>query len=159
MACYSALFLLLVGGMEWWLAQTHRLPSSLEALSAWEVGMLALATFRLTRIVAREEVGRWVRALFPAQSRSLLLRTAASLVRCPWCFGVWTAAVLTSGYLLWPSLTAFPILLLAVAGLAIAVHTAVGALRPIISSRGNANELPPPSCQDKAALATERHSC
>jgi len=129
---FSMLFLTLVAGSWGALEAFGRLPQSLDDLAPWEMAILALAVFRFTRVITKEEVGEWIRALFPPEKGGALGRTAASLVRCPWCFGVWVAWLFTTAYLLIPYVAVFPLLVIAVAGAAVAVHTAVGALRAMI---------------------------
>lgn len=126
------LFLALVAGSWGALEAFGRLPQSLDDIAPWEMMVLALAVFRFTRVITKEEVGEWVRALFPPEKGGALGRTAVSLVRCPWCFGVWVAWLFTTAYLLIPRVAVFPLLVMAVAGAAVATHTAVGALRAMI---------------------------
>lgn len=89
--------------------------------------LLSLATFRLTRLFVYDAVTKFVRELFwdaEEMAGEVVFtkplrgprRTLADLFSCPWCFGIWAAAVLTFFYLYTP-ISFVPIAVLAIAGL------------------------------------------
>lgn len=96
-------------------------------VTPFEFVILALATYRLTRLVVYDSVTAFFRDQFfdakkgkrgevvfekPARGPR---RTLAELVGCPWCFGMWAGATVLFFFFLTPYAW-FPLLLLAVAG-------------------------------------------
>lgn len=79
--------------------------------------LMALATFRLTRLVVYDKITRWFRELF-ADTREFVedgvtfveikpfgsgfRHTIYDLVQCPWCIGIWSALVVMFCYFLYP---------------------------------------------------------
>ncbi len=109
------------------LVRLGRLPDS---ISLFDLALVSLAAFRLTRLFVYDKITQFVRDWFLVKRvekadgelliirsphRSGPLRTISELLGCPWCFGVWAALVVLFFYALTP-LAWFPILLLAVAG-------------------------------------------
>jgi hypothetical protein len=97
-------------------------------LNTLDLLLITLATWRVTRLVVYDAVMKWFREQFWDARRTksgVVLekpargprRTLADLLGCPWCFGVWAAALVTFFYLLTPW-AYFPTLLLAVAAVA-----------------------------------------
>ena len=97
-------------------------------LSTMDFVLMTLATWRLTRLMIYDTVTKFVREQFwdvvkvgkgfalekpPTGPR----RTVADLLSCPWCFGVWAAALVIFLYLITPY-AVYPILLLAVSAVA-----------------------------------------
>ena len=97
-------------------------------LSTMDFVLMTLATWRLTRLMIYDTVTKFVREQFwdvvkvgkgfalekpPTGPR----RTVADLLSCPWCFGVWAAALVIFLYLITPY-AIYPILLLAVSAVA-----------------------------------------
>jgi len=94
--------------------------------------IIALATYRVIRLFINDAVTKFFREQFwdTKESRGKILlvkpesgprRTIADLLSCPWCFGVWSAALVTFFYLLTPY-AQFPVLILALAGLGTWFH-------------------------------------
>ena len=100
------------------------------AIPLFDALLLALAAFRITRLVVYDKITRWFRELFVQKReyekdgatwvelvplRGGLRRTVHDLLGCPWCIGFWSALVVTFCYFifLWAW---FVILFLAVAG-------------------------------------------
>lgn len=127
---FSILFVGLVGLGMGVLSRYGKLTDSIEL---FDFALVALATFRLTRLFVYDKVTRWVRDLF-MQKREIEgspgellivrgkypsgpLRTLGDLFGCPWCFGVWAAFVVTFFFFLTP-FAWYPILFLAIAGIA-----------------------------------------
>lgn len=110
--------------------------SHMRGLTRIEYLLLALATFRLTRLVVYDKITAFFREQFfnvveTKQGLELVKpeggprRTLADLLSCPWCFGIWASATVIFFYLLTPY-AYFPILVLALGG--------VGSLLQIISN-------------------------
>ena len=94
--------------------------------------IISLASFRLIRLVINDRVTAFFREQFwdakETKTKVVLTkpksgprRTLADLLSCPWCFGIWSAATITFFYLLTPA-AYFPILVLAIAGVATLFH-------------------------------------
>jgi len=126
---YSLLFAAFFLGLMWVLYRVNgTLPTAIPPFDAF---LIALATFRLTRLFVYDKITRFVRDLFvryeevyseqgitylePHQPGGGPLRTMSELLACPWCFGVWAALVVTFFYYLTP-LAWFPIFVVAAAG-------------------------------------------
>lgn len=81
--------------------------------------LLALATFRLTRLIIEDQIFEPVRnriwAKYPPTTQIGYLFT------CPWCVSIWAGSLLTAGYILIPTIT------LAIA-LVLSLSAAVGLL-------------------------------
>jgi hypothetical protein len=75
--------------------------------------LLALASFRITRLVVYDKIARWFRELFVhrrvyekdgqtwveiAPHRSGLMRTVSDLLQCPWCIGIWSSLIVVFCY-------------------------------------------------------------
>ena len=91
--------------------------------------LITLASFRVTRLIVYDHITAFFREQFynvAGEGRGKLVlekpiggprRTLADLLSCPWCFGVWATATVAFFYLLTP-LALFPVLLLALSGVA-----------------------------------------
>lgn len=89
------------------------------SISFFDLSLITLATFRLTRLFVYDKMTRFVRDIFTPvdkDNNNGPLRTIHDILSCPWCFGVWAATMVTFFYFLTP-LAWLPILILAVAGL------------------------------------------
>jgi hypothetical protein len=99
-----------------WLARSGRdVPERMEAR---DLALVALATHKAARLLAKDRVTCTVRAPFSrfeadagpgevseaARGRGLR-RAIGELIICPYCLGVWIAAALTAGLLVAPCLT------------------------------------------------------
>ncbi|MEU6811637.1 DUF1360 domain-containing protein [Streptomyces sp. NPDC046831] len=84
----------------------------------WDVVLMSVATFRLSRLLTKASVTSPLRAPFtryvgpqgPAElheeGKSEDGReTVGELITCPFCMSVWVASTLTAGQLLWPRAT------------------------------------------------------
>lgn len=87
------------------------------SVSLWDAVIMALATFRLTRLVVYDAITRWFRAYFADGEEYTLAGTVRTLVNCPWCVGLWFALVVATAYFIWPPLWFF-IFVLALGGAA-----------------------------------------
>jgi hypothetical protein len=96
-------------------AARRRLPLR---LSPTDLGLLAVATFKLSRLVTKDRVTAGVRAPFtqyegeggPAEVEESprghgLRRAIGELIACPYCLGQWISAGFVGGMLLAPRVT------------------------------------------------------
>lgn len=87
--------------------------------------LIALATFRLIRLFSYDKITQFARDFFHDVGEDGvkikppygLRRTLLELLECPWCTGVWLALFVAFFYL-WTPLAYFPVLMLAIAGVA-----------------------------------------
>jgi hypothetical protein len=106
------------------------LPTS---ISIFDLVLIVLATFRLTRLFVYDKITYFFRDLFFHSNEMYTeegvtyfakkermhgpLRTVYELLTCPWCFSIWSAVVVTFFYFLTP-LAWIPILILAISSMA-----------------------------------------
>lgn len=94
--------------------------------------LVTLATFRIVRLFVYDTITKFFREQFwdtKTVGKNIMLkkpaggprRTLADLLSCPWCFGMWAAAVVTFFYALTPY-AYFIIVFLAIAGTAALVQ-------------------------------------
>jgi hypothetical protein len=99
--------------------------SALHELTPFEFFLLALATFRLTRLFVYDKITAFFREQFydaKVTKTAVTLqkpphgprRTLAELLSCPWCIGMWAGATVVFFYALTPYAW-YPIVMLAVA--------------------------------------------
>jgi hypothetical protein len=89
----------------------------IEQIRIWEVFVLALATYRLTRILVFDKIFKFFRDFFRSKSRVYVFYVVKEILGCPWCAGVWVALTIVAIYFLVPYGNLF-IYLLAIAGIA-----------------------------------------
>jgi len=65
----------------------------LDSIQLWEVALMVLAAFRLTRLVVYDRIFRLPRELVAAFPDSGIMVSIRSLLTCPWCAGVWSALI------------------------------------------------------------------
>jgi hypothetical protein len=79
--------------------------------------LMALATFRITRLIVYDKITRWFRELF-ADAREFeeggvlyveirpygsgLRHALHDLLQCPWCIGIWAALIVMFCYFIFP---------------------------------------------------------
>ena len=122
---FLAFFLLVViGGMNI-LAESSYIGYG--ALGVFDIILLSLAAFRLTRLFVYDTIMKFFREMFfnaEVINGEVILtkpirgprRTIADLISCPWCFGMWSAGFVIFFYLLTPW-AYVPVAFLAVAGI------------------------------------------
>ena len=97
-------------------------------LSFTDFALMTLATWRLTRLFVYDAITKFFREQFwdvVKVGKGYALekpkvgprRTIADLLACPWCFGVWAAAVVIFFYLITPY-AVYPVMLLALSAVA-----------------------------------------
>jgi hypothetical protein len=110
--------------------------NALHELTPFEFILLALATFRLTRLMVYDKITAFFREQFydAKVTKTLVIlekpkhgprRTLVELLSCPWCIGMWAGATVVFFYELTPYAW-YPIVMLAVA--------AVGTLMQLFSN-------------------------
>jgi hypothetical protein len=83
----------------------RRLP---ERIGFGDVARIGLASYKLGRLVAKDEVTSWVRAPVTQDEEATepkprgVERALGELVTCPYCVGVWIASGLTYALVLFP---------------------------------------------------------
>lgn len=101
---------------------------NLDELSTVDFVLMTLATWRLTRLFVYDNITKFIREQFfdvVKAGKGYTLekpkvgprRTMADLLSCPWCIGVWAAAVVIFFYLITPYAT-YPVMLLALSAVA-----------------------------------------
>ncbi len=111
----SVLFLLITVGLLYYMWRTYgTFPQS---VSVFDAILMALATFRITRLVVYDKITRWARNLFVQKIEferggetwyeirpyeKGLLGTLHHLLGCPWCISFWSAFVISFSYFMFP---------------------------------------------------------
>lgn len=111
------------------------------AINFFEFIILALACFRMTRLIVFDKITEFIRTPFFDEveeenengqteiyfmpKSTPLKKFMGTLLSCYWCTGVWVAAGLTAGYYLLPTIMSPIILVFAIAGLAAIVESLV----------------------------------
>jgi hypothetical protein len=89
-----------------------------DRISRWDIAMTAVATHKLSRLIAKDPVTSPLRAPFtafegtsgPAELAEEVRgtgrrKTVGELVSCPFCVGMWVATAFTAGHVLAPRTT------------------------------------------------------
>lgn len=109
---FSVFFVLVLVAAMWGLQLLRgSLPSSVPVFDAI---LMALATFRVTRLIVYDKIAQWFRHLFEYENG--FFHTVRDLLHCPWCIGIWAALVIVFAYFAF-DWAWFLILFLALAGL------------------------------------------
>lgn len=113
-------------------------------LSIFEFFLLAIATFRLTRLIVFDKITSFMRKPFLTEVEETesdgtviayieakgtgIRRWIGELLSCYWCAGIWCAAILVGFYYLFPSTMEIILYFLAIAGFAAIIETVVSRL-------------------------------
>jgi hypothetical protein len=89
----------------------------IEEIRIREVLLLALASYRLTRILVFDKIFKFFRDFFRSKSQLHVFYVVKEILGCPWCAGIWVALFNVALYFLVPFGNLF-IYLLAIAGVA-----------------------------------------
>ncbi len=136
---YSIFFLMVAVGMLWSLYTTNgSLPTS---IPLFDLGLIILATFRLTRLFVYDKITHFIRDIFQHTEEEYTqegvtyfqkverthgpLRVAYELLICPWCFSIWAGLFVTYAYFERTELFWLPILILAISGVATTIQILV----------------------------------
>jgi len=103
-------------------------------ITALELIIISLASFRLTRLIVFDKITEFIRApffeeevevndkgeeeVFYVPKKGLIKGFIGELISCYWCTGIWSSVGLCLFYLLWPSIAGPVLIILAVAGIA-----------------------------------------
>lgn len=101
--------------------------------------LFALAVFRLTRLIVFDKIMEWLRRPFHEEytvdgviyiemKGKGLRRWIGELLSCYWCTGVWCSGFLYGSWLLWPEGTEPLVCILALAGFAGMIESAISRL-------------------------------
>ena len=88
----------------------RRLP---ERVGFGDMARIGLASYKVGRLIAKDEVTTWVRAPVTRDEateepdREGMTRVLGELVTCPYCIGLWVAAVFSCGMVVLPRETRF----------------------------------------------------
>ena len=74
----------------------------IEQVRIWEFFLLALATYRLTRILVFDKIFKLFRDFIRSKSKLYAFYVVREIITCPWCAGVWTAMLIVILYFLIP---------------------------------------------------------
>jgi hypothetical protein len=89
----------------------------LVSVTPFDAFLMALATFRITRLVVYDKITRWFRELFVTSRvydkegatwveiipyTSGFRHTIYDLLQCPWCIGIWAGLIVTFFYFVFP---------------------------------------------------------
>lgn len=103
---YAALTAAFGGVLGGFLLLAHRrLP---ERIGPGDVVRVGLASYKIGRLVAKDEVTSWVRAPVTRDEEATepkprgMERALGELVTCPYCVGLWTASGLSCALVLFP---------------------------------------------------------
>jgi hypothetical protein len=133
---YSVFFVAVAILMIWSLyKQNGALPTS---IPRFDLGLIVLATFRLTRLFVYDKITHFIRDMFQHTDEIYTqegvtyyakverthgpLRVAYELLICPWCFSIWAALFVTYAYFWQTDLFWLPILILAISGISTAIQ-------------------------------------
>ena len=107
-AVYAAVFSGLLGA-------AHRKAAVPEKVDLRDVGLIGVATFRLSRLITKDKVMSGLRAPFTRFDKAVgsgeveedargdgMQRAIGDLITCPYCIGLWVATGLTFGLLFAP---------------------------------------------------------
>lgn len=126
----DALFIVVYAAAVLILYNLGRIPHDIRIL---DLVLIILATARLSDIISTDQVMEWLRRPFVTLAPTEiaghetttrvgrgrgLRRTIGDLLSCPWCVGVWIAAVLSYLYFMFPTVMWLFILIMAVAEVA-----------------------------------------
>lgn len=111
------------------------------SLSFFDLVLLIFASFRLTRLFVYDLITQKIRNLFlreveetlPDGSKQLFIKVRegkirgffGNLISCFWCTGIWSTILLVVGYMLFPQIFIYIIVILAIAGMAAIVEVIV----------------------------------
>ena len=113
-ALLTLFFAALVAIAVWWLFAANRVFYDVPFR---DLLLIALATFRLTRLFTYDVITKFMRDWFVGTRENSLPHTLGVLLNCPWCTGLWFSFLVVFFYFATPF--AWPvIILLALAGLA-----------------------------------------
>ena len=110
-AVYAALFSTLLG-------TAHRASVVPEKIALRDIGLIGVATFRLSRLITKDKVTSGLRAPFTRFEKAVgsgeveedargdgMQKAIGDMITCPYCIGLWVATGLTFGLVFAPRST------------------------------------------------------
>lgn len=94
---FSLFFLGVLGAALYYIGQVRGYPT---AVPPFDVLLMALAAFRITRLLVHDKIAQWFRDLFKGDGG--FAATVRDLLACPWCVGFWAALVVAFAYFVYP---------------------------------------------------------
>lgn len=98
--------------------------------------MLILASYRLTHLIVFDKITEFIRKPFVkkikvvtdegVETKEVPTSMFGYLLKCYWCAGIWSAALLGGSYLIFPRITFVVILIFSIAGGQSIIETFVG---------------------------------
>ena len=89
----------------------------IDDIKVWDLMLLSLATYRLTRILVFDKIFKLIRDFIKSKSKLSIFHVVKEIIICPWCAGVWVALVVVATFYLVPYGKLF-IYLLVISGIA-----------------------------------------
>jgi len=108
------IFFLLLGGMGYLL---ERKGIDVLKTPIWEFFLMAVASYRMTRVVVFEKIFKFFRDLVKSQTQYHVVHTVKYIITCPWCAGVWVSLITAIFFYLVPY-GKFLVFVLAISGVA-----------------------------------------
>ena len=118
---FSIFFIGVLAAAAWYMKEAR--GGYLVSVPPFDAVIIALATFRITRLIVYDKIAHWFRDLFSTGGGPI--GTIADLLQCPWCIGIWASLVVVFCYFIF-SWAWFVIFFLAMA--------AVGSILQVISN-------------------------
>lgn len=97
---FSVFFIIVLIAALWYMKSVRGFY--LGQVAPFDALLLALASFRVTRLIVYDKISRWFRDLFEDPSGYGLRHTIHDLLSCPWCIGFWSALILVVAYFVYP---------------------------------------------------------
>jgi hypothetical protein len=88
-----------------------------EDFGVGDIALMAIATYRLTRILVFDKIFKLFRDFLKSKERLHVFYVIREIITCPWCAGVWVALIVTALYYMVPFGDIF-IILLTISGIA-----------------------------------------
>ena len=95
----------------------ERLGITREDFRIGDIALMAIATYRLTRILVFDKIFKLFRDFLKSRERLSLFYVIREIITCPWCAGVWVALIIVALYFMVPFGDIF-IILLTISGIA-----------------------------------------
>jgi hypothetical protein len=93
---FSVFFILVLIAALWFMKSVRGFY--LGSVPPFDMLLLSLASFRVTRLIVYDKIAQWFRDLFEDPRGHGLRHTIHDLLSCPWCIGFWSALLLVVVY-------------------------------------------------------------
>lgn len=95
----------------------NRMGITKEDFRIGDIALMAVATYRLTRILVFDKIFKLFRDFLKSRERLSLFYVIREIITCPWCAGVWVALIIVALYFMVPFGDIF-IILMTISGIA-----------------------------------------